>query len=571
MGLKPYQLTALERLYRRRVPPEQVVTVELATALCEISSDMNRQIGVFVDRGGQIEHVIVGDAQRLFLPDVGRQRAGAGRLRGIRLIHTHLRNEGLTQDDLTDLSLLSLDFIAAVTVDETGRPALLHGAHLLPENSQGELWSVLPPESIHRFKLPFDELMRSLESEFARKHKLRTTGTFADRAIVVHVDLGTSDSDADLEEIIELCGTAGVSVLDVVKQSRRKPDPKYLIGKGKLDHLLLHSMQLGSEIVIFTRDLTPSQARAITDACELKVLDRTQLILDIFSQHAKSRSGKLQVELAQLRYMLPRLVAKNTGLSRLTGGIGGRGPGETKLEINRRRAKDRIRLLEQQLDTLCRTRAIQRQRRVRSHVPTVSIVGYTNAGKSTLLNTLTHSNVVAENKLFATLDPSSRRLRFPEEKEIIITDTVGFIRDLPESLVSAFKATLEELEHADILLHVIDASSARAESQMESVASLLRDLNLNNIPQILVWNKADLVEPTIVANFIARFGGVSISALSAETTLPLLRAIGLRLWDTEIGDLLVEAWPHSAAENEDEPVEGHVCADGQDVHIDETA
>lgn len=555
VGLKPYQLTALERLYRRRVPPEQVITTELATAMCEISCDINRQIGIFIDRRGQIEHVIVGDAQRLFLPDIGRQRAGAGRLRGIRLIHTHLRNEDLTQDDLTDLSLLSLDFIAAITLDDDARPALVHAAHLLPENAQGDLWSVLPPEPIHRFKLPFDELIRSLESEFARKHKLRTTGTFADRAIVVHVDSGTADSDADLEEVIELCATAGVSVLDVVKQSRRKPDPKYLIGKGKLDHLMLHCMQLGSELVIFTQDLTPSQARAITDACELKVLDRTQLILDIFSQHAKSGSGKLQVELAQLHYMLPRLVAKNTGLSRLTGGIGGRGPGETKLEINRRRAKDRIRLLEQQLDTLCKTRAIQRQRRVRSNVPTVSIVGYTNAGKSTLLNTLTHSNVIAEDKLFATLDPSSRRLRFPEEKEIIITDTVGFIRDLPESLVSAFKATLEELEHADILLHVIDASSPRAESQMDSVTALLRDLHLNEIPQILAWNKSDLADPTIVANFVARFGGVSISAVSATTTLPLLRAIGLRLWEKDMGELLLNAWPQAVETEADDTYE----------------
>jgi GTP-binding protein HflX len=477
-----------------------------------------------------VTHVFVGNADKLVLPDVGRHRAGPGRLRGIRLVHTHLKGEGLTRDDLTDLTLLSLDLVCAITMDDEGRPDLVHCAHVLPTNAAGELWRVLAPVKIHHFDLPLDDVIRSLEGELARTFSAREVSGFSERAVVVHLDGGTEQSDADLAELLELCRSAQVQVVEVVSQARKKPDPRFHIGKGKLDELVLKSMQLGVDLAIFSGDLTPTQARAITDTCELKVLDRTQLILDIFAQRAKSRDGKLQVELAQLQYMLPRLAGKNTGMSRLTGGIGGRGPGETKLEIDRRRVKDRVRLLERQLDDLCKKRAVQRQQRQRGNVPVVSIVGYTNAGKSTLLNTLTDSEVTAEDKLFATLDPTTRRLRFPEEREIILTDTVGFIRDLPPSLMQAFKATLEELDYADLLLHVADASNPRIEDQIESVERILTELELQRTPRILVLNKVDAADPIAVDRLQRLHRGVAISALDKATLTPLVDRIGDHLW-----------------------------------------
>lgn len=504
--------------------------MELATTLAEVSQDLGRQVGALIDRRGIIEHVVVGDATKIVLPDVGRQRAALGRLRGIRLVHTHLRGEALTRDDLTDLSLLSLDFVVALTVDAEGRPDLVHTAHLMPENPRKELWNVLEPVSIHRLDLPMDEVLRSLEAELERRDRARTTKAGADRAILIHMHSGSDEEEANLEEVRELCTSANVEVVAVIEQQRATPDPRYVIGRGKLDHIVLETMQLGVEIAIFTRDLTPSQARAITDAVELRVLDRTQLILDIFAQRARSGAGKLQVELAQLRYNLPRLVQKNTGMSRLTGGIGGRGPGETKLELNRRRAKDRIRLLEEEQVTLIRNRAQQRRRRSRAELPVVSIVGYTNAGKSTLLNTLTRSEVVAENKLFATLDPSSRRMRFPQEREVIVTDTVGFIRDLPPDLVSAFKATLEELEDADLLLHIADLSSPRCDEHIAAVERILEELGLARKRRLLVLNKSDRVDPELAAVEARTRHGIAVSAINPSTLVPLIDAVRLELW-----------------------------------------
>jgi GTP-binding protein HflX len=294
------------------------------------------------------------------------------------------------------------------------------------------------------------------------------------------------------------------------------------MGIGKLQEMAVTALQRGATVIVFDQELNPSQIRSITDRIEIKVIDRTQLILDIFAQQAKTREGKLQVELAQLRYLLPRLVSKNTAMSRLTGGIGGRGPGETKLEINRRRVRDRISRLEKDIDAVRKQRGQQRAQRARRGLPVISIIGYTNAGKSTLLNTLTHSRVFAENRLFATLDPSSRRLRFPKDREVIITDTVGFIRDLPKELMAAFQATLEELESADLLLHVIDVSNPRMEEQIHSVERILSELGLDRIPSIRVLNKIDRVAPDRVERAIHTVGGIAISALDRSTLAPLI-------------------------------------------------
>jgi len=534
-GLKASELKSLERVYRRRVAPNEVVSPELANFLAEISAELHRQVGVLIDRRGEITHVFVGDASKIMLPDVGRLRGAAGRFRGLRLVHTHLRGEALTRDDLTDLALLRLDLVCAITVDTGGRAGRLFLGHLLPDGPADRPWRELPPEPAHAPRTDFGELIAGLEAEYGRGRRVAATDLGKDRALVVHVAVGRGvASEARIAEIRELCRTAGVRVLDVMVQRRPAVDPKFLVGRGKLDEILLRAMQLGAEVVIFDHDLSPGQARAISEATELKVIDRTMLILDIFAQHATSRDGKLQVELAQLKYALPRLVEKNTMMSRLMGGVGGRGPGETKLEISRRRARERIHLLEKKLGELADDRRLRRQRRTGRGLPIIAICGYTNAGKSTLLNALTQGDALAEDKLFATLDPVSRRLRFPHEREVIITDTVGFIRDLPKDLVAAFRATLEEMADADLLLHVVDASDPDRDQHIEAVGTILRDLDLAEKPRILVWNKADRLGPDEAEHLIDHVpghpSGFVVSALDRATFGPLLMAVERALW-----------------------------------------
>jgi GTP-binding protein HflX len=526
-GLKASEIKALERLYRRRVAPTEVVSSELATQLAEQAAELHRQVGVLIDRRGAIQHVMVGDASKITLPDFGRIRGGAGRFRGLRLVHTHLRGEPLTRDDLTDLALLRLDAVAAIAVDATGRAGKLYIGHLVPDGPARQL----EPEHASAPKTNFLDLVTTLEAQFGRAHRVASTDRGKDRALIVHVDIGRrGNSEARIAELQELCRTAGVKVLDVIVQRRPEADPKFLVGRGKLDELLVTAMQLGAEVVIFDPDLTPGQARAIGEATELKVIDRTMLILDIFAQHATSKDGKLQVELAQLRYALPRLAEKNTMMSRLTGGIGGRGPGETKLEINRRRARDRIHLLDKRLEALSEDRRLRRKQRGQREVPIIAICGYTNAGKSTLLNSLTEGNARAEDKLFATLDPISRRLRFPQEREVVITDTVGFIRELPEELLAAFRATLEEMADADLLVHVVDASDPDRDQHIRAVEGILQDLGLSEKPRLLVWNKADRLEANDAEHLARHGGGFVVSALERATFGPLLLAIERELW-----------------------------------------
>jgi GTP-binding protein HflX len=478
---------------------------------------------VLLTRKGEVESVVVGNAHKLELPDIGRARAGQIRLRGLRLVHTHLKSEALTRDDLTDLALLRLDLVAAVGVHPDGLPGVLHFAHLIPENGEASYWRTETLPSVHGLQPDLASTLEALESELALGAAARTVSD-RERAILVGVclDGDRSSAEASLVELRELARTAGVEVLDAVLQLRRHADPRYLIGRGKLEELNLRSMQLGAHLIVFDRDLSPSQSRHIAEATSLKVLDRTQLILDIFAQRAQSADGKLQVELAQLKYLLPRLAQSDDSLSRLAGGIGGRGPGETKLEIDRRRVRDRIAHLERRIDHLSRERHVRRGRRQRRELPVVSIVGYTNAGKSTLLNALTLSKVLTEQRLFATLDPTSRRLRFPAEREVIISDTVGFIRDLPRDLLAAFRATLEELDDASLLLHVVDAADPAHEAQVQAVERILDRLGLASKPRLLVWNKADRLSPAAVATLLRRHGGVAVSAVEGSGLETLL-------------------------------------------------
>jgi GTP-binding protein HflX len=328
-----------------------------------------------------------------------------------------------------------------------------------------------------------------------------------------------------MNELVELAHSSGIRVVDRIIQRQRKINPRYLMGKGKLSEIILRALQLGVDLLIFNQELNPSQVRAVTDTTELRVIDRTQLILDIFAQRAQSREGKIQVEMAQLKYLMPRLVVKDDALSRLTGGIGARGPGETKLEINRRRIKDRITRLDRELQNVRKSRNQKRSRRLRKNMPTISIVGYTNAGKSTLLNALTKSTVFVGDQHFATLDPTSRRLRFPRDFEVINADTVGFIKDLPKELMDAFTATLEEIKNADLLLHVADASDPQLEEHIEAVNHILTQLALHEKPLIMVFNKMDLVDPTTLRHTLNRYDGIAICALATSTLEPLIHAM----------------------------------------------
>ncbi|MGD8367781.1 MAG: GTPase HflX [Desulfobacterales bacterium] len=524
-GLKADPLRRLQNLYRRRIPPRFPITPELALETGRLSAEIRRQIGLLIDRRGRVDYVLVGDRQSIVIPDISHYRLAPGRLRGLRCIHTHLDGEPLTEDDLADLALLRLDLLGAVIVDTDGAPRKIHIGHLLPQAEEAGV-NLLEPLPPNRLDIGCLELIHSLEQEFAQVRKGRAADRPAERALLVSVTTASRRRANDsLAELRELARSSGIDVIGTVVQQRQKADSRYLMGSGKLRELSIQALQRGATLIVFDQELNPSQIRSITDQIELKVIDRTQLILDIFAQRARTREGKLQVELAQLKYLLPRLVTKNTALSRLTGGIGGRGPGETKLEINRRRVRERIGQLEKSLTDVSRHRSHQRRRREKRGLPIISIIGYTNAGKSTLLNTLTHSRVLAESRLFATLDPSSRRLRFPRDLEVIITDTVGFIQDLPEDLVSAFSATLEELESADLLLHVIDIANPRCIDQIETVEEILADLDLDRIPAIRVLNKQDLVEAESVAAFVRQLDGIAVSATHAATLTPLIEAM----------------------------------------------
>ena len=522
-GLKASQIRRLENLYRRRIPTEFVVTFEIAREISKLSHEIRRQIGLLVNRLGKIACVIVGNYQGIVIPDISEYRAAPGRLKGLRCIHTHLKNEPLTKDDLTDLVLLRLDIIAAITITTDGRPSQVHVGHILPKSQKGKQCRILAPLNPGQFDIGCLELIKAVETELAHAGHLYKAGSGKERAILISVTTAPRSIAMDsLAELKELALSSGIDVAATVLQQRKKVDSRFLIGPGKLQDITILILKKGATLIVFDQELNPSQMRSISDKIDIKIIDRTQLILDIFAQRAQTREGKLQVELAQLKYLLPRLIAKSTAMSRLTGGIGGRGPGETKLEIHKRRVRDRIARLGKDVLLIKKQREQQKARRQKKGLPVISIIGYTNAGKSTLLNTLTKSDVRVEDRLFATLDPSSRRLKFPKDVEVIITDTVGFIKNLPRELMVAFRATFEELETADLLLHIIDISNTHFKDRIESVEKILGELHLNNIPLIRVLNKQDLVDRDIVNRHIKQFEGIAISANNESTLMPLL-------------------------------------------------
>ena len=518
-----------------------------------ISHALNRRVGLLLDRAGRVEAVSLGEAHALEVPRKPSAPAGRMRFCTLRFVATKFDDVEPSSADLAALALHRLDALALIAVGSGGAPGPVRVAHLLPaperlsrgrrarpssagetarspgrKESQdvaadGERYRLLPPRPARQVDEDFLQLIRALEREFDR-HRARTKAAGkVGRAILVHVSTGSrQDADASIDELAELAASCDLEVVDRVMQRREKLDPRTLMGAGKLQDLIILALRLQADFVVVDQNLTPAQARAIAEASELKVIDRSQLILDIFSRRARTREGKIQVELAQLKYLLPRLMSRgDSGLSRLEGGIGGRGPGEQKLEIDRRRVRDRIRALERMLQAERKRRQQRRSRRRERNVPVISLVGYTNAGKSTLLNLLTRSEVFVESRMFATLDPTSRRLRLPREREVVINDTVGFIRDLPPDLIAAFRATLEEIEDSDLVIHLVEASHPDWERRIEAVERILSELEYDEIPRLLVFNKVDLVGEDDLMERLGRREALTISA-TVGTGIPSL-------------------------------------------------
>lgn len=494
-----------------------------------------RQIGLLIDRQGRVEYIIVGDTNSIMIPELARERS-SGRLRGLRLLHTHLNENYLSREDLMDMLFLRLDSISVLTVDSVGSPKSFQSAHLLPQEmgtkQEEEPYRLSPITSWDAFEIDLAVQIESLEEEFNRIASLSSELDKKNGAILVSVTKEPkSVQELHLTELAELARTAGLQIVGQLVQRVSMVHHRQILSKAKIAELEVLALQGNASLIIFDRELTPAQLQNLTDLTERKVLDRTQLILDIFAQNASTSAGKLQVEMAQLRYTLPRLAGENPAMDRLMGGVGGRGPGETKLETDRRRARERIARIQRELNNLKKQRLSNRSQRQKKGLPLAALVGYTNAGKSTLLNQLTKANVLTENKLFATLDPTSRRLRFPKEREIIVADTVGFIRELPKDLMEAFRATLEELNEADLLLHVIDASHPEMYKQLEAVENILVDLGLQNIPRLLLLNKWDVTDPEVQQALLeAMPDALPISAQSGEGLVKATESIENIFW-----------------------------------------
>ena len=467
-------------------------------------------------------------------------------------MRTRLGGDNVSQDDLTDLARLRLDAVVVVDATDANEGAI-HWVHLVPDNPEGERWSIQRARHASQLDVPFSIFIRELEAEFEAAQS-ETVSTGADVAMLVYVRTREDYLHTqNLAELHELCRTAGVTVVETYVQSRAQLDAKFAVGSGALEELELRALQLGAEILIFGQDLSPAQMRGITERTQLRVVDRTQLILDIFAQRAQSRVGSPGGARAA---HVPAAAARGRGtaMSRLGGGVGGRGPGETKLETDRRLARDRIANLNKGIRKLRNDRELRRKARRQRGVPVIALVGYTNAGKSTLLNSLTRSNVLSEDKLFATLDPTSRRLRFLHEREVVLTDTVGFIRDLPAALKEAFRATLEELEDADLLLHIVDASDANFREQIRSTEQLLHELEYSEIPRIRVYNKVDLLSDDDVLDLRLGLEGVFASATDRRTSKEVLDAIDR--WLIGRGDAArVQHWDDGHAEDGAAPEE----------------
>ncbi|MFN6496620.1 MAG: GTPase HflX [Nostoc sp. DedQUE01] len=526
-GLKSSQLKQLQRLYHQRIPGDRITTPEFSQRLAAISTELNQPVCAYLNRRGQVIRVGVGTPRQTQIPLLELPRYGAERLSGIRCLATHLKPEPPNEAALTAMALQRLDALVVLNITGTGFTRRGGGAtgyvkeaylaHLTPQDSrtlmttpaafkldekqvQSPSWNLSPPLSLDDLaQQDFIDLVENLEAEFQREFVAQEVDADHDRVLIVGLmtDETTPQQFQDtIAELARLVDTAGGDVLQTIQQKRSRIHPQTVVGEGKVQEIALTAQTLGVNLVVFDRDLSPSQVRNLEAQIGVRVVDRTEVILDIFAQRAQSRAGKLQVELAQLEYMQPRLAGRGRTMSRLGGGIGTRGPGETKLETERRAIGQRISRLQKEVNQLQAHRSRLRQRRQHQEVPSVALVGYTNAGKSTLLNALTNAEVYTADQLFATLDPTTRRLVIPhgeadEPQEILITDTVGFIHELPTSLMDAFRATLEEVTEADALLHLVDLSHPAWLRHIRSVREILAQMPITPGPALVVFNKID--------------------------------------------------------------------------------
>jgi GTP-binding protein HflX len=526
-GIRKSVLEVLESLYKTAVPPGQAVSAELAGTLAALTAQLGREIAVYLNRRGQVVAVAVGDTRTVSLPEAAGRRA-AHRLSGIRCIHTHPGGDSeLSALDLTSLKEMRFDIMAALGVADGD---VLQASFAFVAGWGGEeepLVETVGPLSLDDFiAMDFAYLAGELDRRLEERGRTVSIAV-KELAVLVGVERqGAWEAADSLEELAQLAETAGAEVVDRLWQKRDRPDAAYFVGRGKVQDIAAARQERGANLVIFDDELSPAQQRNLEQALGTKVLDRTALILDIFAQRARTHEGKLQVELAQLKYNLPRLGGQGLVLSRLGGGIGTRGPGETKLEVDRRRIRDRIAEIEREIEQIRRHRDLHRQRRQAARIPAVAMVGYTNAGKSTLLNALTAAGVLAEDKLFATLDPTTRKITLPGGQEALLTDTVGFIQKLPHQLVAAFRATLEEVVQADLLLHVIDASHPRCQEQSDAVFRVLAELGAADKPVIPVYNKIDRLDNPHQKERLLRLpDSVAISAQGGEGIAALLERI----------------------------------------------
>ncbi|MDD3013906.1 MAG: GTPase HflX [Candidatus Gastranaerophilales bacterium] len=548
LGLKKNQISKLEKIYRKKVPTNQIINIELAEAISEISLEINKEIAIIINRRGQIINVTVGDAQMVQLPKFKNVREGRARLCGLRCIHTHPNGTyELSRADLTALLDIRLDAMAAIGVNSNGtfskkfgeNPKFADSIQIAflssTKDNEGNIWKLTEPTTVRKAgNEDFLRQLEDIEQDFSSQTDLIISND-NERAILVSLqtsDLSNFQTEESLFELEQLTTTAGAEVIDKVIQKRSAPDSGTYIGSGKVKDIALLVQEKAANLVIIDSELSPRQQKNLEETIGVKTIDRTELILDIFAQRAKTKEGKLQVELAQLKYLFPRLIGTGLALSRqggggTGGGIATRGPGETKLEVDRRRIRDRIGLLEKAVDDIKAQRNNERKQRQANNLPVAAIVGYTNVGKSTLINALSDSNVLVENKLFATLDPTTRKIKLPDLSTLLLTDTVGFIQRLPTSLVAAFRATLEEVTEADIILHVIDPVHPNCSEHIDTVYEILTELGASDKPTITVVNKIDLIKDEETLNDLYQKvpNPVGISALQRKSFGKLLNAI----------------------------------------------
>jgi len=540
-GISRVLLAEMESWFEHKLPKSQILDSELAEAMARITGLLGREIAIYINRRGRVVNISVGSGDQVSLEaDCGRR--GEGRPSGIRCIHTHPRGSGALSDvDFSALAMLCLDCIAALGVNEKGLITDIGLSWLAPLEENQEEQTVYP-ELQAFLDVDFSQKIKDLDKGWKREELYLNHDEDRERAILVALTLGRDESEAEssLDELEALAQTAGVEVTEKLIQKRERPAAATYIGSGKAAEINMLAQVDDAGLIIFDDEISPAQMSNLGNITGRKIIDRSMLILDIFAQRAQSNEGKLQVELAQLRYLLPRLTGQGLALSRLGGGIGTRGPGETKLETDRRKLRRRIADLEQRLEAVEKTAQLHRHKRSQASLPLVALVGYTNAGKSSLLNTLTNEQTLVEDKLFATLDPLTRKVALPDGGSFLLSDTVGFIRKLPHHLIAAFRSTLAEVRQADLILHVVDGSSADAQEQALAVMSVIKELDVLDKPRITVINKIDLIENLPM---LERLSGLWPDSI----TVSALERIGLPQLLEKIAEFLPEAWEEFCA------------------------